>query len=199
VEVLRLRLDTGEVLELTPTHRLYLEGHGWTPAGELRPHAVLRSDRGPVRVEAIESAKPNQRVYNLEVGLEHAYRVAHSQIWAHNQCARNGPATMDTAAIRFTQSSVKGTFKDGTPIQTTIDALKGPGGDAVAQAIPPIRIFEDANGAIKTLDNRRLLVFSEAETLVPYVWATPAEVAAESWKFTATPQQMGGWFIRVKP
>jgi RHS repeat-associated protein len=106
--------------------------------------------------------------------------------------------TIDTAAVRFTQSSVKGTFSDGRTLQSTIDALKGPGGDAVAQAIPPIRIFKEG-GVLKTLDNRRLLAFSESGRPVPYVWATPAELAAEAWKFTATPQQMGGWFIRVKP
>jgi filamentous hemagglutinin len=93
---------------------------------------------------------------------------------------------------------VKGTFADGRTLQSTIDALKGPGGDALAKSIPPIRIFEEA-GVLKTLDNRRLLTFSQAERAVPYTWASPAEVAAESWKFTATPQQMNGWFIRVKP
>ncbi len=113
--------------------------------------------------------------------------------------AADGATAMDTAMIRFTQNKVKGTFSDGTPLQATVDALKGPGGDAVAASISPIRIFEDANGVLKTLDNRRLLTFSEAGRQVPFVWATPAEVAAESWKFTATPQQIGGWFIRVKP
>jgi len=112
--------------------------------------------------------------------------------------AAKGVATIDTAAVRFTQSSVKGTFADGRSLQSTIDALKGPGGDALAASIPPIRIFEEA-GVLKTLDNRRLLTFSQAERAVPYTWASPAEVAAESWKFTATPQQMNGWFIRVKP
>lgn len=78
-----------------------------------------------------------------------------------------------------------------------IDALKGPGGEALAKEIPAIRIFEK-NGQLFTLDNRRLLAFSQAGREVPYVWATAEEVAAQGWKFTATPQQMGGWFIRVK-
>jgi hypothetical protein len=111
--------------------------------------------------------------------------------------AARGAATIDTAALRFTQSSVKGTFSDGRTLRSTIDALKGPGGDALAREIPAIRIFE-AGGVLKTLDNRRLLAFSEAGRAVPYTWASPAEIAAESWKLTATPQQMGGWFIRVK-
>jgi hypothetical protein len=44
-----------------------------------------------------------------------------------------------------------------------------------------------------------LLVFSEAGGPVPYVWATPVEVANDAFNMTATPQQMGGWFVRVKP
>jgi RHS repeat-associated protein len=115
-----------------------------------------------------------------------------------NGAAAGEAAEIDTAAVRFTQSSVKGTFSDGRTIQSTVDALKGPGGGAVAKAIPPVRIFEEG-GVLKTLDNRRLLTFSEAGRPVPFTWASPGEVAAESWKFTATAEQQGGWFIRVKP
>ncbi|WP_394834944.1 hypothetical protein LVJ94_51440 [Pendulispora rubella] len=105
---------------------------------------------------------------------------------------------MDTSAIRFTQSSVKGTFSDGRTLQSTIDALSGAEGDAIASQIPPIRVFPQ-NGQLFTLDNRRLLAFAAAGRQVPVISATPAEVAAQGWKFTATPEQAGGWFIRVKP
>jgi hypothetical protein len=43
-----------------------------------------------------------------------------------------------------------------------------------------------------------LLIFSQAGRDVPFVWATPEQVAEESWKFTATTEQAGGWFIRVR-
>lgn len=105
---------------------------------------------------------------------------------------------MDTAAIRFNQSSVGRTLRTGENINDVVQALNGPGGDALAQGFEPIRIFKNGAGDLATLDNRRLLIFSQAGREVPFVWASPAEVAAESWKFTATPQQMGGWFIRVK-
>lgn len=39
-------------------------------------------------------------------------------------------------------------------LQSTINALNGPGGDAIAAEIPAIRIFE-RGGAQYTLDNRR--------------------------------------------
>jgi RHS repeat-associated protein len=85
-EVLKLRFETGAELDVTPTHPLFVEGSGWVPAGELRAGLLLRSDQGVVRLEAVEPAPPNQRVFNLEVGLEHTYRVSAEGIWAHNAC-----------------------------------------------------------------------------------------------------------------
>lgn len=80
-QVLEVRLaGTREAIEVTPPHPLYVEGHGWMPAAAIQPGMELRSDSGPVRVEAIEQASPNQYVYNLEVGLEHAYRVSNAHI-----------------------------------------------------------------------------------------------------------------------
>jgi RHS repeat-associated protein len=90
-QVLKVRLSGAEeVIEVTPPHPLYVEGHGWMSAGAVQPGMKLRSDSGPVSVEAIEQASPNQYVYNIEVGLEHTYRVSNAHIWAHNQCAFGG-------------------------------------------------------------------------------------------------------------
>jgi hypothetical protein len=111
--------------------------------------------------------------------------------------ATRGAATIETSAVRFTQSSVSQTLRTGENINDVIGALRGPGGDALAKGFEPIRIFEQ-DGGLFTLDNRRLSIFSAAGRDVPFVWATPAEVTAESWKFTATAEQAGGWFIRVK-
>lgn len=108
-------------------------------------------------------------------------------------------AVIDTAAVRFTQSSVSGTFSDGRALQATIDALRGAGGDVLAGQIPAIRVFRGQNGLLYTLDNRRLLVFSAAGRPVPFRWATADEIAAGAWKQTATREQLEGWFIRVKP
>lgn len=90
-EVLKVRVagaqgGAQDVIEVTPPHPLYVEGHGWMPAAEIQPGMKLRSDSGPVGVEAIEPAPPNQPVYNIEVGLEHDYRVSSARIWAHNTC-----------------------------------------------------------------------------------------------------------------
>lgn len=44
----------------------------------------LRSNWGPVEVWAVTPASPDQEVFNLEVSLEHTYRVSADRIWAHN-------------------------------------------------------------------------------------------------------------------
>lgn len=161
--------------------------------------SALEPVQTKTRVWGFDFAEHNSAgLFRAPTGGKHqGNRVALSELASGSLLAAEEIATIDTAAVRFTQSSVKSTFSDGRTLQSTIDALKGPGGDALAREIPAIRIFEEG-GVLKTLDNRRLLTFSEAGRAVPYTWASPAEIAAESWKFTATPQQMGGWFIRVK-
>jgi YD repeat-containing protein len=57
----------------------------------------------------------------------------------------------------------------------------------------------NAAGRLAAVIRPDVLTFSEAGRPAPFRWAAPDEVAAESWKFTATPQQQNGWFIRVKP
>lgn len=130
-------------------------------------------------------------------GKHQGNRVALSELASGSLLAAEGVATIDTAAVRFTQNSVGQTLRTGENINDVVAALKGPGGDALAKGFEPIRIFEQ-NGGLFSLDNRRLLIFSEAGREVPLVWATPGEVAAQGWKFTATAEQAGGWFIRVK-
>jgi hypothetical protein len=82
--------------------------------------------------------------------------------------------------------------------------LRGPrsrGGPQRPSTYEPIRLFE-SDGQLFTLDNRRLLVFSEAGLDVPYVMATDAEVLTETTgdfsKFTTTVAQGFGQFISVR-
>jgi filamentous hemagglutinin len=102
--------------------------------------------------------------------------------------------------VRFSQNSVKGTFSNGTPLNDAIEALRAGGAEAGAK-YPPIRVFEQ-DGALFTLDNRRLLVFSQAGQQVPFRFATAAEIAAETGgpfnKLTTTAAQGWGQFITVR-
>ncbi|WP_282697158.1 RHS repeat-associated core domain-containing protein [Streptomyces sp. CC208A] len=95
-------------------------------------------------------------------------------------------------AVRYSQDSIKGSFKDGQSFTQAIDDLKA--GRATANDFPAIRIFEH-EGKIYTLDNRRLYVFKEANIPINFRRATPQEVSSESWKMTT---QNEGTSIRVR-
>ncbi|MFD4948868.1 DUF6531 domain-containing protein [Streptomyces sp. NPDC058409] len=84
-------------------------------------------------------------------------------------------------AVRFSQDSIKGTFKNGQSVQDLVDALKA--GRVVASDLPPIRVFRQ-NGKIYTLDNRRLYAFREAGVNIRFTRASAEEVQSESWKMT---------------
>ncbi len=84
-------------------------------------------------------------------------------------------------SIRFSQASIKATFRDGTSIDDLAEGLRS--GCIRPQDITVLRIFE-RDGKLYTLDNRRLEAFRRAGVDVPVRMATPEEVAEEGWKFT---------------
>jgi len=100
--------------------------------------------------------------------------------------------TIDSAAVRFSQSSISRNFSAGGTIDDLAAGLRS--GSVNPNSIPPIRLVE-REGSMFTLDNRRLWSFQQAEVPIPYRMATPQEAAAEAWKFT-TPN--GGTSIRVR-
>jgi hypothetical protein len=110
----------------------------------------------------------------------------------HSQAAMGGMVMRDPNDIRFSQDTVSATFKDGRNIGETIDGLRS--GAVKPQDIDPIRTF-DRNGATYTLDNRRLLVASEAGTQVATRQATQAEIAREAGKKLTTVSE--GRFVSV--
>ena len=100
--------------------------------------------------------------------------------------------TIDSAAVRFSQSSISRNFSAGGTIDDLAAGLRN--GSVNPTSIPPVRLVE-RGGSMSTLDNRRLWSFQQAEVPIPYRMATPQEAAAEAWKFTTT---NGGTSIRVR-
>ena len=105
-----------------------------------------------------------------------------------------GPVTKfrSPGSINFTQSSIKGTFKDGRSVDDLIAGLKS--GAIKPDSLPPIRIFRK-DGKIFSLDNRRLYAAKQAGVKVKTVGATEGEILRESWKFTT---KNGGTSIKYK-
>ena len=104
-----------------------------------------------------------------------------------------GEALVDTNAIRFTQSTVTDTFRDGRSLQATIDALRA--GTLGPADIPAIRIFA-REGVLYTLDNRRLLAAAAAGVKINVRSATAREIKRQVWKFTT---KNGGLMVEVLP
>ncbi|WP_299005973.1 hypothetical protein [uncultured Shewanella sp.] len=128
-----------------------------------------------------------------------AYKPGKGQAW-HNSHKGSGQGSglgvgeglADPSSIRFTQDSIKATFKDGRSLKDLIDDLKS--GKVTANDLPAIRIFE-RDGKIFSLDNRRLKAFQEAGVPIRTKPATPDEIANEAFKFTSKNE---GASIRVR-
>ncbi len=99
---------------------------------------------------------------------------------------------VDPRTIRFTQDSIKSTFKDGRSLRGLIDDLKS--GKITSDGLPAIRTFE-RDGKLYSLDNRRLKAFQEAGVPIRTRPATADEIANETFKFTS---KNGGASIRVR-
>ncbi len=78
--------DSTEKLGVTITHPIFVIGKGWTPAGDLKLGDQVKMLFGTTEITAIAS-NPNYRiVYNLEVDVDHVYRIQQKGILVHNNC-----------------------------------------------------------------------------------------------------------------
>jgi hypothetical protein len=100
--------------------------------------------------------------------------------------------SINPATVRFSQSSISPSFRDGGTVAEMAAGLKS--GAIDPASVAPIRLVV-RNGQLFTLDNRRLAAFQQAGVAVPYRMATPQEAAAEAWKFTT---KNGGISIRIR-
>jgi hypothetical protein len=101
-------------------------------------------------------------------------------------------SVIDPFSVRFSQRSVRRTFRDGSTIDELAEGLRS--GGVSPESISPIRLV-NRGGTYFTLDNRRLEAFRRARVDVPYRLATEEEIESERWKFTTT---NGGTSIRVR-
>jgi len=99
---------------------------------------------------------------------------------------------IDPKTVRFSQDSIKSSFKGGGSIDELTEGLRS--GTIKPGDVPAIRVFE-RDGKLFTLDNRRLEAFRRAGVEIPYRQATSEEVMNEAWKFTT---KNAGESIRVR-
>ncbi|RUO80215.1 hypothetical protein CWI84_06160 [Idiomarina tyrosinivorans] len=112
--------------------------------------------------------------------------------WSDHLVFNDTVQEADPNKIKFTQDSIKNSFKDGQSIEKLVEGLKS--GEISAEKVPAIRVFEK-NGETYSLDNRRLKAFQDAGVPIKTVPATAEEIANESYKFTS---KTDGKSIRIR-
>ena len=89
----------GEAIRVTPRHRVWVVGHGWTAAEQLSDRTALQGESGETpTVSRAASLARSETVYNLEVEGFHTYFVGHVRIWVHNDCGGDALADPDQPA-----------------------------------------------------------------------------------------------------
>jgi hypothetical protein len=83
-ELLLLTVD-GHVIETTADHPFWVDGIGFTPAGNLVPGDMLRGLSGAARVvDSVSRLQGEFSVHNFEVESVHSYFVSDLALLVHN-------------------------------------------------------------------------------------------------------------------
>ncbi|GIG68764.1 polymorphic toxin-type HINT domain-containing protein [Phytomonospora endophytica] len=92
----------GRVISCTPAHPFWVDGPGWTPAGELTPGTVLTTVDGRTATVTRTRARTDGQwiVHNLTVAGTHTFYVAESGVLVHNKPRRYRPPSGDVEAAR---------------------------------------------------------------------------------------------------
>ena len=88
----------GRVIRTTDEHHFWVDGRGWTAAGELKAgDNLLSAEKSKLPVENVSETGDTETVYNFRVADWHTYFVGNEnwdfEVWVHNACApgANGP------------------------------------------------------------------------------------------------------------
>lgn len=128
-----------------------------------------------------------------EAFAKKADKVADDVVEDAAKAIKSGSNTVNPKDVNFMQSSIKNQTGEHTVLGNA-EALKS--GALKATDLPEIRIWQDADGKLWTLDHRRLAAFRMAELdSVPFRWATDEEVANQMWKMTT---KTNGISIKLK-
>ena len=112
-----------ETLGVTAEHPFWVEGKGWTNAGDLAiDDEITTLDNGVVKVASIASDAKKHTTYNFEVEDFHTYFVGESALWVHNMCADDV-----IAGLARSQPNLFRNFNCDSCAQGIANALKNEG------------------------------------------------------------------------
>jgi RHS repeat-associated protein len=123
----------GEGIRTTDEHPFWVEGAGWTRAGDLRAgDRLVARDGATWDVEAVRRVDQPERVYNLEIEAPHTYFVSARGVLVHNKSV---PAAKPSSSL--TKPSASWLKRNGVDPHT-LKSEVGAGGES--------DIFKDAAG-----------------------------------------------------
>ena len=178
--------------------------HYWVPANHLKTGMHLKTPDGQsaVVVGGSVPAVHDGWMWDLTVQDDHDFYVEPA---AALPPVRAGPSevavlvhncTIPARSVRFTRDSAGKSFKDGRSVMDLATGLSD--GSVDPSSLPPIRIFNDEQGVLRSLDNRRLFAGQYADVELPYQWATPSEIASRSMTYVQNGDGITirgiGWF-----
>lgn len=83
---------TRSELKTTDEHPFWVEGKGWTPAGEIQAPARIRTAQGWANLDSAETIAEAVATLNLTVDGLNTFFVGDDQVWAHNCIQANAAA-----------------------------------------------------------------------------------------------------------
>ncbi len=106
-----LSFSDGSSVTCTANHPFYVDGEGFTPAGQLAIGSQIVCRAGPdVRLVA-RRAGPDAVVYNLTVAGTHTYFVGSDGLWVHNTCGADGKEIHHIIPQQFRDDALKSGIK----------------------------------------------------------------------------------------
>jgi hypothetical protein len=124
----------GRTIRTTKEHPFYVQGKGWTAAGELRKGDLLWTEAKTwLQLDAVEDHGEVETVYNFRVADYHTYFVGCSEwgfsVWAHNAYSGRNEANQRQ---RLRRGGVDDELSNRIIQQGTGDAVPTTAGDAWA-------------------------------------------------------------------
>ncbi|WP_282167563.1 Hint domain-containing protein [Shewanella japonica] len=84
-QLVKLTLESGEVIEATSLHPFYILGRGWVEAEDLKiGYPLYRGDDSTLSIASIETEARHETVYNLSVANANTYFIGIDKVLLHN-------------------------------------------------------------------------------------------------------------------
>ena len=92
----------GRVIRTTSEHPFWVDGKGWTAAGELKAgDNLLSAEKSKLPVENVSETGDTETVYNFRVADWHTYFVGNEdwdfEVWVHNACFNPNQSPLNPA------------------------------------------------------------------------------------------------------